>query len=351
MHEHAWHGEQVLLTGGAGFIGSHFCRRFEELGVRYSILDLHRPGSHTRPVLAVQGDVRDADAVRRAMAGCTAVLHLAAAHHDSGIDDETYHSVNRDGTGTVLDVARAAGVRRFCFYSSAAVYGRAETQRDESSEPNPTSPYGRSKLAAEQLIQQRERGSDQPVLIVRPTVTFGPNNFANMYSLIRQIDSGRFVQIGRGENIKSLSYVENLVDFTLWMWPRVPQGVAVYNWVEYPDRSSAEIVRTLASLLGKRLPRFALPLPIAEVIAAATAFTFRVAGRDSAITPMRVRKLALEQTFFSAARAREAGYTPLVSLDEGMARTVRWYREHGHREPTIRRLPPRVVQRFVEQVT
>jgi nucleoside-diphosphate-sugar epimerase len=169
-----------------------------------------------------------------------------------------------------------------------------------------------------------------------------------MYSLIRQIDSGFFLQVGPGTNVKSLSYVENLVDFTLWAWPRPHGEISTYNWVESPDRSSREIVKTLTALLGKRMLPLTLPLPLAEALAGLVALAFRAIGATTAISPARVRKLAAEQTFFSASRARLDGFRPRVGLDEALARTVEWYRSVGQHETVLRRLPPKEVWRGTE---
>lgn len=330
----------VLITGGSGFIGSHFSRKFDELGIPYTILDLYDHDLSQNPKSFVRGDVRDEAAVRRALNGCTDVLHLAAAHHDSGIDRETYFSVNESATGLLYQLAMEHQVERFCFFSSAAVYGAAETVRSEACEPQPTSPYGESKLAGELTIRAKSATGAVPVLIVRPSVTFGPGNFANMFSLIRQIDSGQFVQVGRGTNIKSLSYVENLVDFTLWVWPRVEKGVETYNWVEYPDWSSRQIVTQLASLLGRRLSPLSIPVGVATMLARGVEAACAMIGRTTAISPMRVRKLAVEQTFFTAQLARSIGFSPSVSLEDGLSRTVKWYQDSGKHQPIVRRLPP-----------
>lgn len=331
---------RVLITGGSGFIGSHFCAVFDTAGQPYSILDLCEPVPAAKPTRFIQGDVRDPHAIDNALDDCDVVLHLAAAHHDSGIADATYFDVNVGSTDLIVRGMVRRGLRRICFFSSAAVYGSGESARDESFQPAPASPYGASKWEAEKVLESATHRGDIDAMIVRPSVTFGPNNFANMYSLIRQLDAGLYLQVGDGKNVKSLSYVENLVEFTLWAWSRQYAGYDVFNWVESPDFSSEGIARALASALGRRVPSFRLPLSLALTLALPIELAGAALGREVPITRARVRKLAKERTQFSAAKARSTGFSPSVSLLEGIQRTVAWYLAVGRSAPRVRRIPP-----------
>ena len=343
--------ERILITGGSGFIGSHFCRTLERLGTPYIVLDLAPPADGSRPDRYVMGDVRDARAVREAMRGCTRVLHLAAAHHDHGILEQTYFDVNAGAAETIVREMVDVGLRQVCFFSSVAVYGTAETPKRETDEPQPTAPYGASTLAGEKVFEASANRGEIDALIVRPSVTFGPNNFANMFSLIRQIEAGRYLHVGNGRNVKSLSYVENLVDFTFWAWSHGRSPLNVYNWVETPDMSSAAIAGALAELLGKRIPRVRLPLPLALAAALPFELGLELVGRSATVTRARVRKLAADSTHFSADKARAEGYVAPVVLTEGLRRTIAWYLETGRSAPIVRRLPPRDAVPFEELAT
>lgn len=344
-------GDRILITGGSGFIGSHFCRALERIGTPYVVLDLAPPADGTRPDRHVMGDVRDARAVREAMRGCTRVLHLAAAHHDHGILEQTYFDVNARAAETIAAEMVCAGIKRICFFSSVAVYGKAETPKHETHEPKPTAPYGASKLAGEKVFEAFARRGEIDALIVRPSVTFGPGNFANMYSLIRQIEAGRYLHVGDGRNVKSLSYVENLVHFTFWAWSHGRKPLDVYNWVETPDMSSAAIAGALAELLGKRIPRVRLPLRLALAAALPIELGLTLVGRSATITRARVRKLAVDSTHFSADKARAEGYVAPVVLTEGLKRTINWYLNAGKNATIVRRLPPRDVAPFEDLPT
>ena len=331
-----------LVTGGSGFVGRYLCERLAARGDSITILDLLPPHPDAPAARFVRGDVRDPRALAAALSGCDAVFHLAAAHHDFGIDRATYFAVNETAARTLCAVADEAGVRDVCFYSSVAVFGDTPEPHHEDGPTAPTHPYGESKLAGERVFRDwAARGEGRRVLVIRPTITFGPRNFANMYSLIRQIHRRRFLPVGEGTNVKSLSYVENLVDATLYLWDR-PQSAAfdVYNWVEKPDMTSREIAEAIYEALGRQAPGLSIPLPVALALAWPFDLFIRLTGRNLPVSSMRVRKLAGDQTRFEADKARAAGYVPRVTLGEGIDRMVRWYLTEGRHQQPVSTIPP-----------
>ena len=241
----------------------------------------------------------------------------------------------------------ARGVRELCFYSTVAVYGDAPPPYAETTVPAPISPYGASKLAGEAVFREwTARGEGRRCLVIRPTVTFGPGNFANMYSLIREIDRGRFLRVGQGTNIKSLSYVENLVAATLYLWSR-PQRDAfeVFNYIDKPDLTSGQIVAAVYEDLGKRLPKLSVPYPVARALALPFDAVIAATGRNLPISSARLKKLVVSETRYEADKVREAGFTPPVDLREGIRRMVAWYQSLGKTQTQRVSLPPAEVVR------
>ena len=209
---------KYCVTGGSGFIGSYVCETLRARGDEIVILDLVDPPAINVHDRFVKGDVRDPAACRAAVEGCDRIIHLAAAHHDFGIAEKTYFDVNEGAAHVLCDAADTAGVPSISFYSTVALYGDAPGRLHEETVPQPNSPYGASKLAGEKVLKAwTERGGDRTSLVIRPTVTFGPRNFANVYSLIRQIHGKKYVTVGKATNIKSLSYVENIIGATFFL--------------------------------------------------------------------------------------------------------------------------------------
>jgi UDP-glucose 4-epimerase len=166
---------RVLVTGGAGYIGSVIVARLTARGHDVAVYDsLYR--GHAAAVAAgvplVRGDVRDAAAVREALEdhGCEAVIHMAALAEvgESVAEPERYRSVNEDGTAAVIAAAVAAGAGRIVFSSTAAVYGAPErTPIDEHDVLAPANPYGETKLAGERLLQQARDGGELAATALR----------------------------------------------------------------------------------------------------------------------------------------------------------------------------------------
>ncbi|MCP3904955.1 MAG: NAD(P)-dependent oxidoreductase [Planctomycetes bacterium] len=338
---------KYCITGGSGFIGRYFCERFARSGDEVTILDLVDPTPDTPHARYVKGDIRDPDACRDATAGCDRLVHLAAAHHDFGIEHDTFFDVNEQGTGILCEAMDEAGVRSACFYSTVAIYGDAPEPRTEETKPEPISPYGQSKLAGEKVLEGwTDQGDGRRCLVIRPTVTFGPRNFANMYTLIHQIARRRFVLVGRGENIKSLSYVENIVDATLYLWAKDDRSAFdVANFIDKPDLSSLEIASEVYLALGRKVPSMHLPMWLVHLLALPFDIVIAVTGKNLPISSARVKKMFSAQTKFEADRLLESGYEPAIPLRDGIRRMVDWYVAQGCKEKAEWHQPPAEVVR------
>jgi nucleoside-diphosphate-sugar epimerase len=312
---------EIALIGGSGFIGTRLARRLLEAGRKIRIIDI--APSRFYPEHWVAGDVRDRRSFQSALTGCTAIVNLAAQHKDNVRPASLYNEVNVEGSRQVCLAAEESGIRSIVFASSVAVYGNAPPNTGETAKTEPSNDYGRTKLEAESVYREWFSRSpvDRKLVIVRPTVVFGERNRGNVYNLLSMIARGRFVMVGRGQNIKSMAYVENVAAF-LQFCLDMPPGMQLFNYVDKPDFTMKQLVSFVQAKL-ERSARSNLRVPfwlarlggrLFDLLAACT-------GREWPISSIRVEKFCAN-TRFSADRLAETRFVPPVSLPDGLRRTL-----------------------------
>lgn len=320
----------MLITGGSGFIGRYFTDRLKQAEV--VLLDLRNP-DYTSHAQYIKGDVRDAHTVMTAAKGCDLIIHLAAMHHDFGIEPSAYFDTNVNGARQVIAAAEKHGIRQIINFSSVAVYGNKGNPGPctEETRPEPTNAYGQSKLEAEHLFFRWAQDDQNRKLInVRSTVVFGPFNLANVLNLIKAIDQGLYFHVGDGKNIKSLAYVENIVDASFFALEHAGTGGFTFNYVDEPQLSSREIATMQARMLGKKI-RLRLPLGFALLLAKPFDWAIRLSGKNLKISSKRVLKLNT-QTYHQAKAIKALGFKASHRMEDGMERMIRWYKS-GLKKP------------------
>ena len=308
---------RILVTGGAGFIGSHFIRAWLAARPDSEVVNLDAltyAGSLDRlaDVAAapgyrhVRGSICDAKALRGAMAGCDTVAHFAAETHvDRSITDAApFLRTNVEGTALVLEAARAAGVRRILHVSTDEVYGPVpEGEVDERAPLSPRSPYAASKAAADLLAQAYYATHGVPVLIVRPTNIFGPWQLPEKFIplCIANCCDGLPVPIyGDGQQRRSWLYIQDACRALLTL---AADGLVgdVYNLAGGHEQANLDTARQIALALGAPAERLQ---PVAD-------------------RPAHDRRYAMHD-----AKLRTLGWRPATPFNEALAETIRWYQAH-----------------------
>lgn len=306
-------GRSCLVTGGAGFIGSHIVRRLVTGGARVRVLDLLTTGRRENladlidQVELFEGDVSDRATVRQAIAGVDYVLHLAAlVSVPESIDHpDRNFTVNLVGTHNVLRAARDAAVRRVVFSSSCAVYGDQAAPHHESLLPRPLSPYAAAKLAGEQLCHSFTHVYGLPTVCLRYFNVFGPyqNPYGGYAAAIPQfvtalLDGKQPRIFGDGCQSRDFVYVANVVEANLLACGAESAVGGVFNIGTGHETSLLELLAILGDLTGQAIePVFSSP---------------RVGD--------------IRRSYSNIARAATAlGYQPTIGLTEGLRETVAWY--------------------------
>lgn len=315
------HADPVVILGGGGFVGTRLAGLLKDRGQAVRIGDIRR--SESFPEISADCDVRKAASVVSLIRGAAIILNLAAEHRDDVRPLSRYHEVNVEGAAQVCKAAREGEIQKIIFTSSVAVYGFQQHPVDEEGPFEPFNAYGKTKLEAEGVY--RAWAAEDPartLVIVRPTVVFGEGNRGNVYNLLNQIASGKFLMVGSGRNVKSMAYVGNVAAFLAHTFSMGP-GVHIFNYVDGPDMNTRDLVAHIRRCLGRsgNMPR--IPRAVAMTGGHMLDVIARVSGRTFPISAIRVRKFC-ESTQFSAERLGQAGFVPPYSLAEGLARTIRY---------------------------
>ena len=301
---------RVLVTGGGGFIGSNLVRGLLERGDEVRVLDNFSTGNRANlddlDVQVVEGELRSYERVHAAVRGVEIVFHLGALGSvpRSVQDPLTSSAVNLEGTLNVLLAARDEGVRRVVYSSSSSVYGtRRELPVPESSPPDPISPYGVAKLAAERYCISFSRVYDSfETVVLRYFNVFGPrqspfSQYAAVIPLfVTAIAEGRPITIhGDGGQSRDFTYVTNVVDATMLAAEAAEANGRIFNVAAGSPGSVNDVADTIGRILGKPVEKEFLPPRPGDI-------------RDS---------------WADITAAREVlGFEPTVELEEGLRRTV-----------------------------
>lgn len=326
------HPKKVFLTGGSGFIGSHLAERLVNDG--FQVRALVRRSADTSllrlvGVDTVPGDLSDAPALQEALADCSHVYHLAAKTTTSRSTRNEYYLVNVQGTENLCRAAVNANVERFVHGSSAGIYGLfLDAPVDETSKANPNSFYRHSKHLAEKIVLDYHRNHNLPVVIARLSSVYGPRS-PNWRKLFQDVAAKRFCMIGSGNNRIQMGYVSDIVD-GLRLCGHIPniegrdyilagnESVTVKNFVDL-IADEARVEKTFPTI----------PSAPFYLLGRLGNLAFRIFRWE--IPFSHQTDFFLTDKVFSITKAKtDLGYSPKVTLKEGIKQTMNWYREKGY---------------------
>ncbi len=321
----------TLVTGATGFLGWHVARKLIERGHR--VRALARPGSRVRElddVEVVAGDLRDAESLARATAGCGLVFHVAADYRLWVKDPDELFRSNVDGTRNMLEAARQAGVERLVYTSTVGCIGMPGDQPGSEVLPvgldEMSGPYKQSKFQAEQVaIEFAQRGF--PVIIVNPTAPIGDHDF-------KPTPTGKIVlDFLKGDLPAFVDTGLNVVDAGdtaeghLLACERGKPGERYILGCE--NLTLEQILVRLALLSGKPAPRWRIPYPVAYLASVVSTAVANVTGHEPR-APLDAVRMARKKMWVSSDKARsELGFAP-GPVDEALKRAVAWFQANGY---------------------
>lgn len=305
----------IHIIGGAGFVGTRLAKLLNAQSTAFKIFDKAVGGEGFCDVTTPES--------LAALPPAEVIINLAAEHRDDVTPRSLYDEVNVEGARNVCDYCRRNSIRQIIFTSSVAVYGFAPEGTDEKGAFNPFNDYGRTKMEAEAVYKEwlAEDPEQRSLVIVRPTVIFGEQNRGNVYNLLRQIATGRFIMFGSGTNRKSMAYVQNIAEFLAFCTQFGP-GEHLYNYVDKPDLSMNTLVGRCRSVLwGKKGVGLRLPGWLGILAGYGFDGLAAITGKKLPISSIRVKKFMGTTAFNSS--ISKTGFKPSSSLVQGIEQTLR----------------------------
>jgi nucleoside-diphosphate-sugar epimerase len=217
------------------------------------------------------------------------------------------------------------GCKGLLFTSSVAVYGLNKLNPNEKHNVDPFNHYGKSKWEAEKVLIEwyRDNPTTKSITVVRPTVIFGEKNRGNVYNLLRQIATGRFLMIGDGQNKKSMAYIGNVVSFIKYRWETSDEGYEVFNYVDKPDLNMSSLLKLVERILNKKTPSMNIPTWLGYLGGYSFDVLSLMTKQKFMISSVRVKKF-IATTQFDAIKVHSSGFHAPFSLEEGLNRTLNY---------------------------
>jgi GlcNAc-P-P-Und epimerase len=314
----------ISILGGSGFIGTRLCESLEMSGISdWNILDIQKSEKFPNQWRSV--DVLNRHELDTALLDVKTVINLAAEHKDNVSPVSLYYDVNVQGARNVCEACETNGVKNIIFTSSVAIYGLNKPNPNENFEPSPSNHYGKSKNEAELVYRewQQRDSENRTLIIIRPTVVFGEGNRGNVYNLLKQIVSGKFLRIGKGENRKSMAYVGNIAAFLQFSIHNLGSGLHIFNYVDKPDLTTNELIDNCEKFLDIKIPRIRIPYIFGYAAGLGFDALSKLIRKEFPISSVRVQKFCAT-TQFNADKVHNVGFKAPFTLEHGLHRTLEY---------------------------
>ncbi|HEY7638051.1 MAG TPA: NAD(P)-dependent oxidoreductase [Gemmatimonadales bacterium] len=319
---------KALVTGATGFVGSHLAEALRQRGDELTVLARSAAKAGTLAPLqcrVVSGDLHDAQALARAVEGQDVIYHVAGVI--AARTEAEFIRANRDGTAQLAAAAERGGRPRLVFVSSMAAAGPARrgTPLVGNEPARPVTAYGRSKLAAEQVIT----GSSLPWSIVRPPMVYGPRDL-EVLKVFRLARLGFAPVFGDGTQELSAIHGADLATALIAV-ATCPAAVGRTYYACHPEVfTSAQFVQAVGAAVGRKVKIVRIPLGVGRVALQITELSARVGHKATILTADKANEFfQVAWTGDPAPLARDTGWKAAFDLSRGLAQTFAWYRSAG----------------------
>jgi nucleoside-diphosphate-sugar epimerase len=335
---------KVLVTGAAGFIGSHLVEALVARG--NNVVSFVKPTSNISSVANIKtnivyGDINDIESLQKATKGIDFVYHLAAiSNWQGGVSPRKYKIVNIEGTKNVFEACRLNGVKKVLFTSRLEAVGPSVDGNpvNEETEPRPQNIYGETKLEAEKVARRYYERYGQKIIVVRLPMVYGPGNLLQLRRYFKMVKKGFYPIVGNGDALIEFCYVKNTVHGLMLTMEKGEAGQTYFisDEMSYPFR---EIIVTIAQQLNINIKFLKMPVSVAKGLGLSIEilskifkfypFIFHGTGRP-AFSRSSVTWMSKSTLFCDISKAKKnLGYNAPYTLQEGVRETIKWYKEKG----------------------
>jgi nucleoside-diphosphate-sugar epimerase len=319
---------EVLITGSSGFVGTELTAAFLKKG--HAVFGLDRvevvsPASKNFNAIKVDLTKRSFEYPKIAW---DLVIHCAAAKGDWNISEEEFNADNVVATENLIHYLYKCDVKKFIHFSTVAIYSRSVTDGSENTKIEPDSVYGQTKLESEILVRKFAKETGITTVILRPSVIYGRNNYANMFNLIQQLNRAFPFQINPVGITKSHVSVRNVVDVVLrFSNPSYSvNGLEIYNLTERPYNDLNKMISIICDELRVKPPKVNLPIWLVAVPFGILEYFGKLLKKDTGFTLDRLRKFSSSTHYTSEKLWSQTGNQKYSSESE-LRDMVKWFKE------------------------
>lgn len=320
----------VLVTGATGFTGGHLARHLAATGhnVRALVRDPGKPHTLGQNITLVRGDLLNRESLAAACEGVDVVYNIAALYRQAGLPKETYRDVNARAVGWLIDAAASAGAKRVVHCSTVGVHGDVQTPPANEDAPlRPGDVYQWTKLEGESVAREAAARTGVELVIARPSGIYGPGD-TRLLKLFKGVARRRFLMLGKGDIFYHLTYIDDLCEGFRLCGEVPPAAGRTYILAGGEVTTLRELVGRIARIAGVEPPKRSLPVwPVwtAGALCEAVCAPLKI---EPPLYRRRVDFFTKSRAFDIGRARRELGYAPNVGLDEGITRTLDWYRQY-----------------------
>jgi dihydroflavonol-4-reductase len=313
----------IAITGGSGFIGSHLVNFMKDKGFRARVL-INKTDLKRDDIEKFYGSINNEQVIKKILEGVNIVFHLASALGNRIISNEEFLNINKNGTETLLKIAVEQGVEKVVHFSSAGVYGKSSglIPLKEDNILNPIDIYEKSKLEGEKIALSYTDKLN--ISIIRPGWAYGEGD-RRTFKLIKQINSGLFFIVGKGNKLQSPIYIDDLIEAVYEIASKGGNG-EIYN-----AGGTSIPIKIMVNQIAKSLKKKILPLKMPLFLIYPPAFLleklFSFFNKEAPLTTSKLAFFIRGKPLNSDKLNNELNIKPETSFSEGIKKAIKWYKK------------------------